>query len=77
VLFWLHSVARENNLHHQLAARRPGPVPVATAVRDVRIPGGPAAAVWGLAGEPQPRRRLIDLPYAHGRPGSPYNASWL
>jgi len=71
VLFWLHAAARERHLHERLASRRPGPVAVATAVRGDTA--DPAAAVWALAGNPYPRRRLVDLPHHHGQPDSPYN----
>jgi hypothetical protein len=46
---------------------------VATAVRDAVTGGNPAGAVWAVAGDPGPRRRLIELPSRHGRPGSLYN----
>jgi len=72
VLFWLHAAARERHLHQHLAARRPGPVPVATAVRS-QSGVSPAGAVWAHAGAPHTRRRLIELPFSHGRAESPYN----
>jgi hypothetical protein len=72
VLFWLHAADREANLHRLLAARAPGPVPVATGIH---TPGAnPAGRVWRLAGDRQPgRRRLVELPSRHGAPGSVYN----
>jgi hypothetical protein len=47
VLFWLHSAARERNLH-RLLAEVPPPVPVATSARDWAASTGlcPAEAVW-------------------------------
>ncbi len=73
VLFSLHAADRERNLHELLAEQQPGPVPVATTVRDATTGSNPAGAVWALAGDPQPRRRLIELPSRHSRPGSLYN----
>jgi Replication-relaxation len=70
VLFWLHSAAREANLHAALAERRAGwRVPVATGVRDG---GHPAGRVWAVPGQRR-RRSLAQLPCDHGDPGSVYN----
>lgn len=70
VLFWLHSAARERNLHAALAARREGlRVPVATGVRDGV---NPAARVWALPGQ-RGRHTLAQLPSHHGDPHGMYN----
>jgi hypothetical protein len=61
VLFWLHSAAREANLHRRLADARVV-VPVATAARDRVDPVSPADPIWHLHGEPGPRRRLVEVP---------------
>jgi hypothetical protein len=66
VLFVLPSLRRETNLHNRLAdfraAWRP---PVATVARDFLAATGhsPAEAVWRLHGHPEPRLRLVQLPY--------------
>ncbi|MFB9236274.1 replication-relaxation family protein [Plantactinospora siamensis] len=61
VLFWLHSTAREANLHRRLIDAKPT-VPVATAARD-RLEGrSPAEAVWHLHRSRCALLRLADLP---------------
>jgi predicted transcriptional regulator len=62
VLFWLHSSARERNLHHLLTQIKPA-VPVATGARDFAHLTGrtPAEAVWHLHGHSEGPLRLADL----------------
>ncbi len=47
-------------------------VVVATTTRERHQQIGPAAPLWRLVGDPDPPRRMIDLPCAPGRPG-PYH----
>jgi hypothetical protein len=63
VLFWLHSTAREHNLHRRLGSA--SVVTVATAARDraQMTRSTPAGAMWLIHGEQVGRRtRLVDLP---------------
>ncbi|WP_238010389.1 replication-relaxation family protein [Dactylosporangium sp. AC04546] len=62
VLFWLHSAARERNLH-RLFAEVPPPVPVATSARDWAASASlcPAEAVWATPHGDGQRHRLVDL----------------
>ena len=61
VLFWLPSTTRERHLH-QLLARTPPRMPVATAARDSLPPGhNPAEAIWLLYGVDDPPRPLTGL----------------
>jgi hypothetical protein len=63
VLFWLHSSAREHNMHRRLPSQLS--VSVATAARDrfTAAHAGPADAVWLVHGRDNARRaRLAQLP---------------
>jgi hypothetical protein len=63
VLFWLPTKARESNLHHHLADLPWAGLTIATAARDhAADAGGPAAAVWRIAGNGRHRLTLADLP---------------
>jgi hypothetical protein len=79
VLFSLHSQDRERHLHTALGDVT-SRCPIATSVRATAASaarhGGPAGAIWALAGQPlQARRRLADLPSDHG-PDHPRNPNW-
>lgn len=74
VLFVLPTQVREQRLHTALAGRPAGLVPVATTVWAPLSAADPAGPVWALAGDPHPRRRLVELPCGHGRRDSVYNA---
>ncbi|WP_028569045.1 replication-relaxation family protein [Salinispora tropica] len=72
VLFWLPTTAREANLHtHLTRTGIPDGVSVATAaVNHAPDVGGPAGAVWRVAGQPG-RVSLADL--APARDGAPWD----
>ena len=63
VLFWLHSSARELNLHRRLPSQLPAAVATAARDRVAGAHGGPAHAVWLVHGRDSARRaRLVELP---------------
>ncbi|GLI02995.1 replication-relaxation family protein [Phytohabitans aurantiacus] len=74
VLFVLPSADREHRLHAVLAAGPARTVPVASTARSGEDAVSPVGPVWLLAGQGY-RRRLIELPSQHGRPGSLYRGN--
>lgn len=74
VLFWLPTSVREANLHRRLSMMGALGVVVATASRDraAAVDGGPAGAVWKLAGNGRRRLGLAELP-SRSEGAGPYN----
>ncbi|HZN73784.1 MAG TPA: replication-relaxation family protein [Micromonosporaceae bacterium] len=63
VLFWLHSSAREQNLHRRLPAILRAAVATAARDRAARVGETPADALWLVHGERTGRRvQLVEVP---------------